>query len=130
MPRALFRALWLINRLSINEFVANEILEKRDLGEAIRSVSDLLKTIHGMESDASRLKQAIGQLTKVSHVGETYIHRWIDLNVWQYIQARHQYLIDQQTYLDARKTRRHCMMSNRPICRNETFWKLANNNWN
>ncbi|MCP5169427.1 MAG: AAA family ATPase [Hahellaceae bacterium] len=91
---------------SINEFVANEILEKRDLGEAIRSVSDLLKTIHGMESDASRLKQAIGQLTKVSHVGETYIHRWIDLNVWQYIQARHQYLIDQQTYLDARKNQK------------------------
>jgi hypothetical protein len=33
---------------SINEFVAQEILERKDLGEAIRTVSDLMKTIHDM----------------------------------------------------------------------------------
>ncbi|AZZ95185.1 hypothetical protein EUZ85_01575 [Hahella sp. KA22] len=88
---------------SINDFVANEILEKKDLGEAIRSVSDLLKTIHGMESDASRLKNAIRILSDVTGYGESYIQRWIDLNVWQYVAARHQYLTDQEAYLTAKK---------------------------
>ncbi|OZG75369.1 hypothetical protein BTA51_03035 [Hahella sp. CCB-MM4] len=88
---------------SINDFVANEILEKKDLGEAIRSVSDLLKTIHGMESEANRLKNAIQILSDANAYGQSYIHSWIDLNVWQYIMARHQYLSDQQAYLGAKK---------------------------
>ncbi|WP_020410143.1 ATP-binding protein [Hahella ganghwensis] len=88
---------------SINDFVAQEILEKKDLGEAIRSVSDLLKTIHGMESEANRLKSAIQILSDANAYGQSYIHTWIDLNVWQYITARHQYLMDQQAYLGAKK---------------------------
>ena len=88
---------------SINDFVANEILEKRDLGEAIRSVSDLLKTVHAMESDASRLKGAIDTLTKASSLGSQYINDWIDLNVWHYTQARHQYLTDQQAFLESKR---------------------------
>ncbi len=92
---------------SINDFVANEILERKDLGDAIRSVSDLLKTIHGMESEANRLKTAIQILTDANAYGQSYIHSWIDLNVWQYIMARHQYLTDQKAYLEAKKQQKN-----------------------
>ncbi len=88
---------------SINDFVANEIMEKKDLGEAIRSVSDLLRTIHSMEHEASRLQKSIQTLADANHFGQQYIHAWIDLNVWQYITARHQYLQDQKSYIACKK---------------------------
>ncbi len=91
---------------SINDFVASEVLEKRDLGDAIRSVSDLLKTIHGMESDARRLKGAIDVLHKSAAYGESYISCWIELNIWQYIAARHAFLRDQSEYLGVKKTQK------------------------
>ena len=40
---------------SINQFVADEVLDRKDLGEAVRSVSSRLKTIHGMEREAQEL---------------------------------------------------------------------------
>ena len=49
---------------SIDRFVADEILEQKDLGEAIRSVSSQLKTIHGMERDAAQLTKSIETLER------------------------------------------------------------------
>ncbi|UZE96399.1 ATP-binding protein [Alkalimarinus alittae] len=88
---------------SINDFVANEILEKKDLGEAIRSVSELMKTIHGMESDATHLRNSINILEQTAEKSDGYIQQWINLNVLHYIDTRIQYLNDQQTYLNAKR---------------------------
>lgn len=88
---------------SINEFVATEILEKKDLGEAIRAVSDLMKTIHSMEADATHLKSSIALLTKMTQHAHQYIAKWIEQNVLHYLQARHQYLNDQHIYLEAKR---------------------------
>ncbi|MDN3649918.1 SbcC/MukB-like Walker B domain-containing protein [Reinekea marina] len=84
---------------SIDGFVAQEILEKKDLGEAIRTVSDLMKTINGMENEANRLKSIIDRLAQARSAGESYVDRWIDYNVTDYIAAKSRYVADQQRYL-------------------------------
>lgn len=88
---------------SINGFVANEILEKKDLGDAIRSVSDLMKTIYSMESDAKQLQQTIDVLDSTKLAAKTYIDQWIDYNVLEYTAARSRYLQDQKAYLKAKE---------------------------
>ena len=87
---------------SINGFVANEILEKKDLGEAIRTVSDLMKTIHSMEADASRLKESIGVLDEAKAHSQTYIDQWIDYQIAHYVAAKSRYGEDQKNYRDAK----------------------------
>jgi energy-coupling factor transporter ATP-binding protein EcfA2 len=64
---------------SINQFVADEVLDRKDLGEAVRSVSSQLKTIHGMEREAQDLKDSAELLEKSGHHAQSYIESWIDL---------------------------------------------------
>ncbi len=88
---------------SINKFVADEILERKDLGEAVRSVSSQLKTIHAMERDAARLIESIATLEKASQYGLIYIERWVELHSLDYSLAQHRFLQCQQHYIDAKK---------------------------
>jgi hypothetical protein len=64
---------------SINQFVADEVLDRKDLGEAVRSVSSQLKTIHGMEREAQDLKDSAELLEKSGHHAQSYIESWIEL---------------------------------------------------
>ena len=84
---------------SIDGFVAQEILEKKDLGEAIRTVSDLMKTINGLEGEANRLKNMIGRLDKARIQSNAYIQSWIEYNVADYVAAKSRFLVDQKKYL-------------------------------
>ncbi|MDK2777369.1 MAG: hypothetical protein KYX62_06900 [Pseudomonadota bacterium] len=88
---------------SINGFVANEILEQKDLGDAIRSVSDLMKTIYAMESDANTLAETISILNNTKGASQRYIDQWIDYNVLEYTAARSRYIHDQRAYLSAKE---------------------------
>src|SRR5690606_11822371 len=83
----------------INAFVGQEILEQKDLGEAIRTVSDLMKTISGMESEANRLKLTIDRLVNGRQQADHYINQWIDYNVADYVAAKARFLRDQKKYL-------------------------------
>lgn len=62
---------------SIHEFVAGEILEPRDLGEAIRSVSDLMRTIHDMEAKAAAIKESVQLLEHAREVTQQYQDHWV-----------------------------------------------------
>ncbi len=88
---------------SINGFVANEILEQKDLGDAIRSVSDLMKTIYAMESDANTLAETISILNGTKGASQRYIDQWIDYNVLEYTAAKSRYIHDQRAYLGAKE---------------------------
>jgi len=83
---------------SINRFVADEILEQKDLGEAIRSVSTQLKTIHGMERDAAQLVASIETLDRAKTHAQSYIDSWIELNLLDYTLAQAEYKLRQQDY--------------------------------
>lgn len=91
---------------SINGFVQNEILEAKDLGDAIRSVSDLMKTIYAMESDANMLVHTIQILTNTKQASSSYIDQWIDYNVLEYTAAKSRYLHDQTSYLTAKENQK------------------------
>ncbi len=89
---------------SINDFVASEILEPRDLGEAIRTVSDLMKTIYAMEGEANRLSANIKRLQQGQTQAEGYVERWIERHVLAYTLAQARYQKDQQAYVTAKQS--------------------------
>ncbi|MDH5425798.1 MAG: hypothetical protein OEY29_12460 [Gammaproteobacteria bacterium] len=90
---------------SINKFVSEEILEKKDLGDAIRSISGQLKTIHGMERDAAQLIKSIEMLQQAEQHAVNYVEQWIALNTLDYTLAMHTHKSRQQQYLQATKQR-------------------------
>jgi energy-coupling factor transporter ATP-binding protein EcfA2 len=83
----------------IDEFVANEVLEPRDLGEAIRNVSAMLKRIHAMETDARQVRETVERLAQGRNTAETYINNWLELQLSLYGLARRRYSDCQQRYL-------------------------------
>ncbi|WP_105103962.1 ATP-binding protein [Microbulbifer pacificus] len=87
---------------SINDFVAQEVLEKRDLGEAIRSVSELMKTIHGMEQEAREIVDRVDSLQRIAESADMYTGQWLQLRVQEYLLAKHQQLRVQKTYLEGK----------------------------
>ncbi|NVJ59137.1 MAG: AAA family ATPase [Gammaproteobacteria bacterium] len=93
---------------SIDRFVSEEILEKKDLGEAIRSISGQLKTIHGMERDAARLISSIDILQNASEHSENYIQHWSELQVYNYLLAQNDFLTRQKNYLNNKDQQVHC----------------------
>ena len=40
---------------SIDQFVANEVLDPHDMGDVIRRIRDLMRTVHGMAQEADQL---------------------------------------------------------------------------
>ncbi len=97
---------------NINSFVADEILEEKDLGEAIRSVSSQLKTIHNMEREAARLVNSIEILDSAKKHSQTYIAHWIDLNVLDYTLAKAEFETRQNDYVRGKqfqKTQRQAL---------------------
>ncbi|NOZ54886.1 MAG: hypothetical protein GXP08_17420 [Gammaproteobacteria bacterium] len=91
---------------SINKFVAEEILEKKDLGDAIRSISGQLKTINAMDRDACQLKESIHLLQNTNYQTNAYIEKWIERNVFDYILAQYHYQDQQQTYINIKKAQK------------------------
>ncbi|VAW69624.1 FIG00979822: hypothetical protein [hydrothermal vent metagenome] len=90
---------------SIDRFVSEEILEKKDLGEAIRSISSQLKTIHAMERDASQLVDSINTLKQAEGFASAYIEQWIEINSLDYSLAMHTYKQRQAQYLKSKQAR-------------------------
>lgn len=83
----------------IDEFVATEVLEYRDLGEAIRNVSAMLKRIHTMESDARQLREAIARMAAGRDTADSFIANWLEQQVVHYSLARRRYNDSQTRYL-------------------------------
>lgn len=89
----------------INQFVADEVLERKDLGDAVRSVSSQLKTIHAMERDAQGFKDSAQLLEQAATHAHSYIEAWIERVTLDYTQALAFHLQRQQQYLQARQER-------------------------
>lgn len=83
----------------ISQFVMDEVLERKDLTEAIRSISGQLKTIHAMEREAHTLKESADLLAAAANHTQVYLERWTDLRTLDYIEARARYDEAQAKYL-------------------------------
>jgi len=88
---------------SINEFVADEILEKKDLGEAIRTVSDLMKTIHGMEEESRFIIQSLEILDQSGKACQSYAGKWVQRQILEYQEAQRQLQVKQRAYVNCRQ---------------------------
>ncbi len=87
---------------SINEFVANEILKPKDLGDAIKSVSELMKTIHHMEADTKAILQSLDTLQASQTTATSYITRWQERCVLNLTEALRKQQSNQKNYLAAK----------------------------
>jgi energy-coupling factor transporter ATP-binding protein EcfA2 len=90
---------------SIHQFVADEVLERKDLGDAIRSVSAQLKTIHGMERDAQSLKDSALLLEQAGNASQNYIEAWTERVTFNYIESKASYAASQAQYLKTQTER-------------------------
>ncbi|KZZ78859.1 hypothetical protein A3767_01380 [Oleiphilus sp. HI0133] len=91
---------------SISEFVSNQVLEPKDISDDIRQVSELMKTIHGMEEETRTLKDAIENLEHASASSSNYINNWIDRAVFEYSKVSRHCMITQKEYLAAKDEQR------------------------
>lgn len=87
---------------SIDQFVASEILEARDLGRAIGDVSSMLKRIHAMESDAQSLRQRIALIANARQGADHFADTWLTQQQLAYQAARATYLHGQNDYVKAK----------------------------
>ncbi|MCW8195140.1 AAA family ATPase [Proteobacteria bacterium 005FR1] len=87
---------------SINEFVAREILEPRDLGDAIRAVSELMKTIHQMESETRAIRATIETLATAKEQAQHYVDRWAERSLAQFSEATRRLQVNHKSYVAAR----------------------------
>ncbi len=87
---------------SITEFVAREILEPKDLGDAIRNVSELMKTIHQMESDTRAIRTAIDTLAQAKDQSRHYVDTWVERGLTQFTEASRRLQVNQKTYSAAK----------------------------
>ncbi len=88
---------------NIDHFVSTEVLEERNLGEVIQDISQQLRSIHGMESEAKQLKRSITLLKQADNFSQNYIESWLELNTLDYMLAQYDYYQLQQQWLTTRK---------------------------
>ncbi|CAA0102160.1 Chromosome partition protein Smc [BD1-7 clade bacterium] len=91
---------------SINDFVAREVLETKDLSEDIRQVSELMKTIHSMEEDTRKIMDAIGNLDGAQTQANCYVQNWSDKCVAEYTEFTRQLFAKQDDYLNQKNRQR------------------------
>ncbi|MFO7549955.1 MAG: SbcC/MukB-like Walker B domain-containing protein [Haliea sp.] len=83
---------------SIDQFVAGEVLEARDLGDTIRRIRDLLRTVHGMEQEARQLRTSVELLGQSRDQAEHYLESWLQRTTATYGAAAQQQRRNQALY--------------------------------
>lgn len=83
---------------SIDQFVAGEVLEARDLGDTIRRIRDLLRTVHGMEQEARQLRDSVELLGQSRDQAEHYLESWLQRTTMTYGAAAQQQRRNQALY--------------------------------
>jgi len=84
---------------SINDFVAREVLEPKDLSEDIRQVSELMKTINGMEQETRLLNESITTLDEAQGFAEEFTGAWQELRLGEYAEISRRLYAKQKEYL-------------------------------
>ena len=88
---------------SIDQFVAEEVLEAREFGDTIKRIRELLRTVHGMEQEASRVRASVELLSSASLQAERYQDSWLERTGLAYAAAAQNWHKNQQGYLAAKE---------------------------
>lgn len=84
---------------SIDQFVASEVLEAHDMGDTIRRIRELLRTVHGMEQEASQLRNSVELLENARRHADHYLDNWLERTTLSFGAAAQQYQQNQKHYL-------------------------------
>lgn len=87
---------------SIDQFVAEEVLEAREFGDTIKRIRELLRTVHGMEQEASRVRASVELLSAAGVQAERYQETWLERTGLTYAAAAQNWNKNQQGYLAAK----------------------------
>ncbi len=88
---------------SIDQFVAEEVLEARDFGDTIKRIRDLLRTVHGMEQEAMRVRRSSDLLHQAREQAEQYLDGWLERTGLDYAAAAQAWRQNQKGYLAAKE---------------------------
>lgn len=88
---------------SIDDFVAQEVLERKEMGETLRQVRDLLKSVHSMEQEAQQLEDSVNLLTEARQQSNAYVETWLDRCAAKYGEAEQSFRANQTAYLQAKE---------------------------
>src|SRR5690606_41406870 len=87
---------------SIDQFVAGEVLEAREFGDTIKRIRDLLRTVHGMEQEAARVRGAVGLLEQARQLTEDYQNSWLERTGLDYAAAAQNWQQNRKQYVAAK----------------------------
>ncbi|WP_285276548.1 ATP-binding protein [Halopseudomonas bauzanensis] len=87
---------------SIDQFVAGEVLEAREFGDTIKRIRDLLRTVHGMEQEAARVRGAVGLLEQSRQLTEDYQNSWLERLGLDYAAAAQSWGHNRKQYVAAK----------------------------
>ncbi|SES34465.1 ATP-binding protein [Halopseudomonas bauzanensis] len=87
---------------SIDQFVAGEVLEAREFGDTIKRIRDLLRTVHGMEQEAARVRGAVGLLEQSRQLTEDYQNSWLERIGLDYAAAAQNWSHNRKQYVAAK----------------------------
>src|SRR5690606_11759206 len=88
---------------SIDQFVAGEVLEARDMGDTLRRIRDMLRTIHGMEQEARQLRASVDYLEQARGLAGQYQETWLERTALAYGAAAQRYRRNQRQYLEKKE---------------------------
>ncbi|MBF1802678.1 ATP-binding protein [Alloalcanivorax profundimaris] len=85
---------------SINQFVASEVLEPHDMGDTLRRIRDLMRTVHGMAEEAEHLRRNVDLLAQARDQAGNYLEHWLERTTQAYGAAAQQFRRNQRHYLE------------------------------
>lgn len=88
---------------SIDQFVAGEVLEAQDMGDTLRRIRDMLRTIHGMEQEARQLRASVDYLEQARGLAGQYQETWLERTALAYGAAAQRYRRNQRQYLEKKE---------------------------
>lgn len=88
---------------SIDDFVAQEVLERKEMGETLRQVQGLLKSVHSMEQEAQQLEDSVNLLDTARQQSNAYVETWLDRCTAKYGEAEQSFRANQTAYINAKQ---------------------------
>ncbi len=88
---------------SINQFVASEVLDPHDMGDTLRRIRELMRTVHGMAEEAEQLQQNVDLLSQAQHQASDYLEHWLERTTQAYGAAAQQFQRNQNQYLEKKE---------------------------
>src|SRR5690606_3011581 len=79
-----------------------EVLEAREFGDTIKRIRDLLRTVHGMEQEAARVRGAVGLLEQARQLTEDYQNSWLERTGLDYAAAAQNWQQNRKQYVAAK----------------------------